>query len=62
MSLLQTPLITEWPKISFSEIENLEVEEGLVRIFYKSFFVVLRVPEIMFSAFLTILRENPDPV
>lgn len=60
MQTAQTPLITEWPKVSFSELENLEVEEGMVKIFYKSFFVFLRLPEIVVASFLTLLTENPN--
>lgn len=58
MQPAQTPLITEWPKINFSELENLEVEEGIVKIFYKSFFVVLRMPEIVMRSFFTLLTEE----
>lgn len=58
MQTAQTPLVAEWPRINFSELENLEVEEGLVRIFYKSFFVVLRMPEIVMRSFFTILTEK----
>lgn len=58
MNNLQTPLIAEWPKINFAELENLEVEEGIVKIFYKSFFVVLRMPEIILRSFATLLTED----
>lgn len=58
MNFPQAPLITEWPRITFSELESLEVEEGIVKIFYKSFFVVLRMPEIILRSFTTLLTED----
>lgn len=58
MNYLQAPLIDEWPRINFEELENLEVEEGIIKIFYKSFFVVLRAPEIVIRSFFTLLTEE----
>lgn len=51
----ETPFIDKWPKISFDELENLEVEGSTTRLMYRSFFKVLRLPETIVRAFLTVL-------
>lgn len=52
-----TPLIDKWPKYSFSEIENIQIDSKPLRIFYKSFFVVLRTPEHIAKSFYTVLTH-----
>lgn len=54
-----TPFIDEWPTISFNEIAKEEVGGGAVRVFYKSFFLLLRLPETMLSSLTTLLKEEP---
>lgn len=50
--------INEWPKISFEEIEDIEIEDKTIRIFYKSFFGILHLPETAARAFWTILSSS----
>ncbi len=52
------PLIDEWPTISFESCENIEIENGVGRFLYKSFFRFLRGPEIIVSAFSMILKNG----
>ncbi|MBI1919053.1 hypothetical protein HYS29_00485 [Candidatus Microgenomates bacterium] len=58
MESYQQSLIDEWPKVSFEEIENIEIEDRTVRIFYKSFFGILHLPETTIKAFWTILKQD----
>ncbi len=59
MDKQKTPLIDQWPDISqmFSEIENLEIEPKPVRIFYKSFFIVMKTPEHIAKSFYNVLTH-----
>lgn len=50
-------LIEEWSRVSFEELENIEVEDKAVRIFYKSFFKILNSPERILRDFLMILKS-----
>lgn len=52
-------LFDEWPKVSFEQIENIEIENKAMRLFYKSFFGILRLPESTLRAFVTLLKEAP---
>lgn len=60
MTIYDKPFIEEWPKISFRELEDLEVEGDTLRLMYKSFFVFLRLPEIVVTSFITLLKQNPN--
>lgn len=51
-------LIDEWPKVSFEEIADEDVGEGAVRVAYKSFFALLRLPETLVISFMTLLKEG----
>lgn len=53
----KTALIDEWPTVSFDIFENVKIENPLGHIFYKSFFVFLRLPEILFSSFVTLFTS-----
>ena len=53
-----TAFIDEWPKVSFDEIEGLEIEGDNLRIFYQSFFHLLHVPERIFLSFKTLFAEE----
>lgn len=53
-------LIDEWPNLSFDAIENIEIESKSMRIFYQSFFKLLRLPENAAKAFYTILTKEED--
>jgi len=59
MGMPQKPLIEEWPVISFKEFENYEIENETIRYAYKSFFVFMRLPEIILTSFVTLLKEDP---
>lgn len=50
--------ISEWPRVSFEEIENIEIEDRTIRIFYKSFFGILHLPETAIRALWTILKQD----
>ena len=52
------PLLAR-PHISFSELESLEIEGRCLRMFYKSFFVLLRSPEIIIKSFWLLLKTFP---
>lgn len=58
MHQYKTPLIDEWPVMSFKELEEIEVEGKALRLFYKSFFVVLRLPEIAAHSFIDLLTAD----
>lgn len=47
----QQSFFSEWPQVSFDELENLEIEGRWVKMFYKSFFTFLRLPEIVVKSF-----------
>lgn len=50
----------EYPNMEklFADIEGLEVDNEL-RLFYKSFFVFIRTPEIVLRSFLHLLKADP---
>lgn len=48
----------EWPEISFKEIENVKVDNAPTRIFYKSFFTVLRLPQTIIEEFRFLMTAN----
>lgn len=50
------PFLEEWPKLSFDEIENIQIDKAPVRFFYKSFFGVLKFPQTIIHAFITLLK------
>lgn len=51
--------IEEWPKVSFVNLANEQVEGGrAVKIFYKSFFTILELPEAMITSLLTLLKAR----
>lgn len=52
-------LFDEWPKVSFEQIENIEIDNKAMRLFYRSFFGILRLPESTIRAFITLLKETP---
>ena len=60
MENYQKPFIEEWPRICLRELEDLEIEGKTTRMIYKSFFVFLRLPEIVVTSFVTLLTENPN--
>ena len=45
----------EWPTISFDEIEK-EGEEGAAGVFYRSFFRLLHLPEVVLSSFVGLFK------
>lgn len=47
----KTPFLDQWPKVSFDELENIEIKNPPTRIFYKSFFVLFFLPEKIFKSF-----------
>ena len=55
-------LIDEWPKISFAEIEDLEIEGDRLSLFYHTFFHVLHFPEKICSSFITLFKGEPETV
>lgn len=54
----QNLLISEWPEISFKEIENINIENRTLRITYKSFFTFLHLPETTLKAFYTLFASK----
>lgn len=56
----QKPFIDEWPDLSFDQIENIEIEDSSLRLFYKSFFQMLRLPENTVKAFIAILNHRVE--
>lgn len=54
--IYKKPFIDEWPTVSFDEFENIKIEEGIVRVFYKSFFSILLLPQKIIHAFIAVLN------
>lgn len=50
----------EWPKISFDEMEKVNVDNVPARVFYKSFFSVLRLPQTIFEEFCFLMTSSSD--
>ncbi|MCL6096714.1 MAG: hypothetical protein M1444_03495 [Patescibacteria group bacterium] len=49
-----------WPRISFEELENLEVEGIIPNMMYKSLIFFIRIPEKTASSFITLLKSIPE--
>lgn len=56
----QESFINEWPKASFKDIAREETEEKFTKFFYKSFFVVLLLPERVVSTFKILFKEESE--
>lgn len=55
----QSEFLDEWPRVSFSQLAQEEVGGEPLRMLYKSFFALLRFPETILLALLTILKAKP---
>lgn len=55
------PLIDYWPKFSFEELDEIELEndDKLSNIVYKSILFPLRIPEKTLGAFFSLLKTSP---
>lgn len=58
MEKLDRPFIDEWPTISFDIFENVEIENRVGSLCYKSFFKLFRFPEVAWKAFATLLSDE----
>lgn len=61
MEIYNTPFI-ENLRISFESIENIEIENPGLRLFYKSFFSFIHLPETAVKSFYTFLTSSPEKV
>lgn len=53
-----TPLLDEWPKISFDELDAAEIDFRPARILYKSLIFLFFFPERTIHAFLTVWKSE----
>jgi len=58
MQIYNSPFI-EYTDISFEKIENINVDNPVLRVFYKSFFSTLHLPEKTLKSLFMFFIQNP---
>lgn len=58
MQIYNSPFI-EYPDVSFENIENIKIENPTLRIFYKSFFSTLHIPEKTLRSLFMLFTKEP---
>lgn len=61
MEKSQSPFF-EWPKISFETIENIDIDDKIIKFSCQSFFALLHLPETTFRIFYTFLTSSPKEI